>query len=265
MKKSLFFFLVFLGLMVLAARFGAKPLAHSLGYEAKSGLKITATPEAEVFLDGEEVGKTPYQNENLSVRRYQLKLVENNAFWQGGVDLSPGTLTVVNRELSQSTASSFGEVLTLNPGRGVMIISSPGEAEVEIDGKSYGSTPLSVLDLAPGDHTFMISHRNFISRGIRAALPAGMTLNIAVDLAVSEADLGSITPPASITVAKFTVKQTPTGFLRVRVSPSLSSSEVGRLAPGTNVTKLEESPGWMKIKLDNGIEGYVSSSYVQKQ
>lgn len=263
MKKSFFYFVVTLSILVLAARFGLKPASELLGYQSKAGVKITSVPEAMVSIEGVAAGKTPYQNEDLKPGNYKIKIEESGAFWEGTVSLTSGTLSIINREIAPSVASSSGEILTLYPGKGAVIASSPPGSEVEIDGRVYGKTPLSVSDLTPGDHTFVLSHSSYLKRSIRASLPPKMSLHIAVDLAISEINL--TVPAAPVVSSSLVIKQTPTGFLRVREKPSLNAKEVGRVAPGDTVTLVEELSGWVKIKLENDIEGYVSSQYVQKQ
>lgn len=266
MKKSVFLILVFLSLIVLLIRFGFQPLISALGYKDKGGIKITTIPDgASVFIDGKEAGKTPFQNENLGVKEYHLKLENGEASWQGVVKLSKRTLVVINRELSKNIASSSGEIMSLNEGKGALITSTPNGSVVEIDGKLFGKTPLTVVDLSGGEHNFSISHDGYIKRSIRASIPANLLLHLDVDLAVSEADLSLVSAPPVSSVAKLIVRQTPTGFLRVREKPSLDGVEVARLSPGEGLTLLEEMGDWDKIKLENGVEGYVFSLYVQKQ
>lgn len=271
MKKAIYLVFIAVSFVALFLRFGLGFVLESVGFNTKAGVRITSIPEAAVFLDGVEVGQTPYQNENLKVGEYkvELKVGEStllNGAWQGMVRLNPGTLSVVNRELSASIASSSGEILTLNQGKGVILTSSPNEADVEIDGKFYGRTPLVATDLGPGEHTFLLSHQGYLKRSIRASTPAQMGLAIAVDLAISEADLGNVGAYSNTTpLPKVVVKQTPTGFLRVRDKPSTSGKEIDRLSPGEEVVLLEELGGWMRLKLKDGTEGYVSASYVQKQ
>ncbi len=266
MKKSLVYILVFLSLVVLGLRFGYQPALDFLGYKAHGGIKVTSVPDGvSVFVDGVEVGKTPYENEDMQVKEYQVKLAKDDTSWQGVVNITRGTMAVVNRELAQSIASSSGEILTLSPGKGVNITSAPDGASVEVDGKVLGKTPLQLPDLQPGEYTFLLSHDNYLKRSIRASLPSGMLLHLDVDLAVSDVDLSSVAAPAISSTPKLTVKQTPTGFLRVREKPAISGKEMGRVIPGDTLTLLEELNGWDKIRMDNGVEGYVSSTYVQKQ
>lgn len=266
MKKVVFTSIVLVSLLILALRFLPVSIFNLLGIQVKAGLKVISTPEqATVFIDGVEVGKTTYQNENLKVGQYKIKLVSDGAVWQGDVGLTAGMMTVVNRELSDSPASASGEILTLQPGQGIIVISTPQDAVVEIDGKSYGRTPLLVSDIEPGEHTFLISHNGYLKRSIRATLPKDLSLQLSVDLALSELDLTNGNIPAVTTVTKLIVRQTPTGFLRVRDKPSLSGVEIGRVNSGEDLILVKELSGWDKARLNDGTEGYVSSVYVQKQ
>lgn len=266
MKKFIFKALIFFSLIALGARFGSQPLLDVLFSQNKAGLRITAVPEAVIFINGVEVGQTPYQDENLKAGEYKVELKANGGHWQGIVKLTGGTLSIVNRELALSTASSSGEILSLSPGKGVVLTSTPTGAEVEIDGKIVGKTPLSLSGLEVGEHTFLLSHLGYLKRSIRATLPEKMQLNINVDLAISEVDLSNITvPPLESTNKKVIAKQTSVGFLRVREKPTTGSKEITRVAPGEELVLLEELSNWDKVRLSDGTEGYVSSLYVQKQ
>lgn len=266
MKKTLFSILVLISLIVLMIRFAWGPLAQKLGLEGKGGISITSLPDgSSVFINGEEVGKTPYENNDLKTAEYQIKLMAGEAVWQGKVQVNSGTQTIVNRELAASVASSSGEVFTLRKGQGVVVASTPTGAKVEIDGKDYGVTPLVVTDLSAGEHTFLLSHNNFLKRSIRASLPPKLALNIVVDLAMGEVDLTTGVVPTTANTPKVVVKQTPTGFLRVRNKPSVAGQELSQVSVGQTLTLIEELSGWDKVELDNGTQGYVSASYVEKQ
>lgn len=265
MKKTAFLLLIFLSFLALFIRFVLPSLSHILGYQSKAGLKITSLPEASVFVNGKEVGKTPYQDENLKVEEYQVELKAGDASWQSKIKLINGTMAVINRELATSMASSSGEILTLDKGSGVIITSTPSSAEVEIDGRLVGKTPLSVSTLVSGEHTFLLSHDGYLKRNIRASLPDGLALTINVNMAISEINLGVLPTPEIKAVTKMVVKQTPTGFLRMRDKPSVSGKEVAKLSSGDNLILIEDLSSWVKVQTDKGIEGYVSAIYIQKQ
>jgi hypothetical protein len=273
MRKVIVTLLVFLSLVALFLRFGYQPLISYLNLQPKAGIRIESSSKSEVVIDGKAVGETPYQNESLNVGEMLVELKPDQqeastaAFsgWQGRIKLNPGTLTVVNRELAATQAGSSGEVITLEKGSGATIVSTPSEAEVFIDGQSVGRTPIAVSDLKSGEHQFLISKENFLKRNIRATVVDKYTLNLTVDLAIAEADLSQIPTIPQTSSNQVVVKQTPTGFLRVRSAASTNGDEVARVNPGDVLTLLEELSGWDKVRLSDGREGYVSTTYVTKQ
>lgn len=269
--QAIFLILIFISVVVLILRFGSKPLADLLGLKERSGIRIEAAPPGDVLIDGQNVGKTPYQSDQLTVGEHlvELKATRDGGQvlnWQGKVTLNPGAVTVVNRELAESVASSSGEVISLEKGEGAILISTPEGAEVSVDGKVVGNTPLRVDQLSAGEHVFLVGRTGYLKRSIKAASVDGYRLTIVVDLALSEADLTKVvnTQPLQ-TSQQVTIRQTPTGFLRVRAEPSTSADEVGRVAPGDTLTLLEEVPNWFRVRLSDGKEGYISTTYAQKK
>lgn len=264
MRKSVFITLVVISLFFLIFKFGSTPLTELLGLNSNAGLRIEATTPAKVFLDKKEVGSVPFQKENLSQGEHLIELKGDNGNWSGYVKLYSGTLAVVNRELAKVEASSSGEVITLSPGNGATITSNPSSSDVEVDGKMVGQTPLSVSNLAEGKHLFLISHSNYLKRSLGAVYNSGYSLNINVDLALSEADLTQVSAPLIKESPKVKVLPTPTGFLRVRDSASTAGTEIGRVNSGDTLILIEEQPSWDKVKLADDREGWVFSSYVEK-
>lgn len=59
------------------------------------------------------------------------------------------------------------------------------------------------------------------------------------------------------------VGDTPTGFLRVRQSPS--GVEIGQVHPGDKLIYLDESSSWYQVQLEDGTTGWVSSRYATKE
>lgn len=265
MKKFIVWFLVLISLAAILLRFSDKLAEVFLGIRPTSGISVLSAPsDATVYLDGSEVGKTPYEDKNLEVRDYAIKIKKDSSAWQGQITLIAGTVAVVNRDLAQDIASSAGEILTLNKGKGLTIISNPTGASVEIDGKAFGNTP-TTIDITPGEHTILISHSNYLKRSIRAEMPVNFNLTVSVDLALSEADLTTIVTPTTTQTPEVIVKNTPTGFLRVRDKPNLNGKEIARVKPGDRLILLEELGSWDKVRLSDNTEGFVSSLYVEKK
>ncbi|MBI2020393.1 PEGA domain-containing protein [Candidatus Daviesbacteria bacterium] len=265
MKKTIILFLLLISILFLLIRFGGQGLEFLLGIKGLSGLTVTSAPEgAAVILDGKEIGITPFESKGLEPKEYDLKIQKDNLFWQGKVKLNEGTITVVSRELSQDPYSSVGEILTLTKGRGITVLSNPQEAELKIDGKAYGKTPITVA-IDSGEHNISLNHSNYLERNTKANLPEGYNLIVLIDLQLSEADLTSVQTPVITQTLEVVVLDTPTGFLRVRDKPSLAGKEITQVKPGDKLILLEELPSWARVRLADGTEGYVSATYIEKE
>lgn len=265
MKKVLVWSLVCLSIIAVMLRFSSKWTELIFGIKETSGISVLSEPAgATVYLNSKEVGKTPYEDKNLNTEEYIVKIEKEKAFWQGKAVLVSGVVTVVSRDLALDQASGAGEILTLDKGKGLTVVSSPTNAVVGIDGKVYGKTPLTA-NIEAGEYTVLISHPNYLKRSIRVNLPPNYNLTISSDLALSEADLTAITSPVINKTLEVLVKNTPTGFLRVREKPGLSGKEITQVKPGDVLVFLEETEGWSRIRLPEGTEGYVSSVYVEKK
>src|SRR3989344_2431923 len=109
MKKILIWILVLFSVVVLLIRYSGKIEEVLLNIKQKSGISVLSTPgEASVFLDGKQVGKTPFEDKNLDVKQYSVKLDKDGATWQGNVKLTSGTMTIINRDLAKDQAYSSG-------------------------------------------------------------------------------------------------------------------------------------------------------------
>ena len=62
---------------------------------------------------------------------------------------------------------------------------------------------------------------------------------------------------------KIKILPTGTGWLRVRSAPGLSGAEVTKVNVGEEFAMLEESGTWIKIRVDEQTEGWVSSTYIE--
>ena len=265
MKKTILLLLLLISVLVLVMRYSSLLLESVFGIRERAGISVLSRPDgATVYLDDTEVGKTPYDDKNLQPKVYSIKIEKDQVRWAGKVKLTNETLAIVSRDLAQDQASSSGEILTLEKGRGMTVISNPSQGEIEIDGQSFGKSPQSI-QLQPGEHTILISHPNYIKKSIHANLPEGFNLTVSVDLALSEADLTTISTPTITTTPQVKVLDTPTGFLRVRDRASLLGQEIAQVKPDDTLILLEELPGWFRIRTSEGVEGYVSSSYVEKK
>ena len=270
MRKALLSLLLFLSVISIFLQLGSSYIKEALGKGAKAGIRVESSQNAKVLINNVEQGAAPFQDDTLKPGDYLVTLKEDVAtdsakiLWEGYAKLNDGTLTIVIRDLADKKEASSGEVISLEKGQGAVITSSPSGAEVFVDGKLSGRTPLALPDLVEGEHQFIVSKENFLKRSIRSKVINGLTLNLSVDLAISEPDLTKLpTTPISAS-QEVTIRATPTGFLRVRETAGASGKEIGQVKPKETYVLLEETPGWVRIRLKDSKEGWVSSSYIQK-
>lgn len=230
-------------------------------------LQVFSNPSSQVYLDNNPVGETPYSNNNVSKNDITLRLVASSAAWVGAVKLTPGTVSVVNRDLSDNPLFGAGEIITLEWGKGIFVVSIPDGAEVEVDGKKIGTAPILKEDIPPGDHRVVVSKEDHISRAVKLKTHPDFKLVLSVQLPLTQekfAQLAGSTASAKLVTKQAKILDTPTGFLRVRDQPSLAGAEIGKVNTGDSFAFLEEQPGWVKIRVPNPpVDGWVSSQYVK--
>src|SRR3989344_872391 len=137
----------------------------AVSFNKPSALQVTSTPEASVFLDGKHLGKTPFYSDQITTGSHVIKISASQASYVDKITLTPGTLTVINRDLADNFMAQSGENLWLEPGLvGTVIVSRPQNADITIDGKFYGKTTKLIQNLEDGDHKVQLTIDGFISR-----------------------------------------------------------------------------------------------------
>lgn len=268
-----------------------------------AAINISTKPESEVFLDDEKVGETPFVSEKLKSKDYLVRLVpkdEKLSPWETTVTLHPNITTVINYEFGKERQESSGSILTLEPVANkqaveIAVISLPDNASIKLDGQPRGFTPIQVKDLTPGAHTLIVSAPGYKQQQIEIKTVEGHKLTVDVQLAKEalfnqeatpsaeveedkeeEPDTRVATPtpkpakPASPSAKQIDkpyveILDTPTGWLRVRSSPTTAEdNEITKINPGERYSYLESNDtGWHKILLDDGEEGWISGRYAK--
>ncbi len=269
-------------------------------FTKKSGVQITSHPDANVVINGKSVGKTPYYDEGLSpgTATIQMTAIDSGQSWEGKVTLVSGTLTTVHREFAASPDKSHSyslsfEKLANTKDSSVSIISLPPNATVSIDGKPAGFTP-ATADIAPGPHVFSFTAPGYQDKIVNAAIQAGyrLVLNLTMatmDIVPTPTPTPIATASATLTPTPTTVKNitplpkqgspsaalakpyveilnTPTGYLRVRETPSTNGTELAKVNPGDMFPYKEPTAsvsGWYYIEYLKGEWGYVASQYAK--
>ncbi len=227
-----------------------------------AALKIETTPSSTIFFGSQHIGQTPYFAKDLKPGSLVVKLATENLDWTTKVNLLPGVVTVIRRDFGASEASSSGETLSLEKGSGLVVITNPSQAEVSIDDQNKGETPLVLKDLTPGDHKVILDKVGYSSRTINLKTLAGYQLTVSAQLALSQAL--KVATSSATTSPQVVIKETGTGWLRVRANPSLGGQEIGKVNVGEKYSLLEENPSWVKIRLADGSQGWVAAQFVGK-
>ena len=290
MKRKIFFLIGIIGLIIIVIAV----IRFLVTRGPKEGeLRVDSQPEATVFLNDKNIGRTPYRDKQPT-GDYTIKLVPDSATtqltsWEGSISVGQNLLTYVNANISDSDLTTAVDVVWLqkitSSGSEFSVTTSPDGATVLVDDVVKGVTPLTLSDIIPGDHTVSITNTGFLSRTLQIKTTAGYRLIANLKLALSP---GSPTPTASPTASVTTtgtsgtpsasssasqkpnppipyvvIKDTPTGFLRVRMDASTTATEAARVNPGDKFHVEDSQSGWYEIKYDGTNMGWVSAQYVQ--
>ncbi len=257
----------------------------------EAGILVEADPISTVYINNQEVGKTPYEvnrNPGEILLRIKPDSVNNIILddYETKINLVSGIRTIVKRVFRETEESSSGVVVSFEKLGGkesyITVVSVPDNAQVLIDNKIYGYTPLRVK-VPAGDHNLIVSADKYLEKSLPIKVYAGYKLTASVKLAKSNetpaTDEKELLKPTEI---KTRVKMLPTivinktdiGFLRVRQGAGVNFPEVAEVKPGEEYEVIEENEdsSWFKIKIGEiseawpaaPVEGWVSGEYVTK-
>ena len=259
--------IVFIGLSVLYFLDFFKP--------QNAGILIESDPVATVFIDNQEVGKTPYEAE-VSPKENMVKIkpesVDGQTLddYETKVNLVSGIKTIVMKTFRQNEEYSSGVIVSFEKvGSGdsfVTVVSVPDNAQVLIDDKVYGYTPLRIA-VPGGDHNLLVVADGYLKKQLPIRVYKGFKLTAFVKLAKSDEPQATPAPVLSGMDIKIRIKinETDVGFLRVRSGASVGFPEVAQVKPTEEYDVIEEGENgsWYKIKVGE-VEGWVSSEFVTK-
>lgn len=239
-----------------------------------AALQVDTKPKAQVYINNSLVGTSPLQNKRLKPGNYTILLKTDQTSWTGRVTLTSSTVTIVSKDLSGETEYSPGYVASLEKGSGIAIIGTPIEATVSIDKQIVGSVPYSSQSIAQGSHDISVSAPGFTPLQLKTKTTEGFRLVINMNLKPSALISEPISSPTTSAnplsstsipslVRQVRVKTTSTGWLRIRQTPSLSSTEVFKVNAGDILEVLDTQSGWIKIKTQDNKEGWGSQMFLE--
>jgi hypothetical protein len=152
----------------------------------------------------------------------------------------------------------------------LLVISMPDKANVFLDGNPVGTTPLLLKQISESDHDLRLTLDGYKDKTLKIKTALGYKLSSLVFLGVnpdlSNNQAASIAAPlVASSSASILVLDTPTGFLRVRKDNSILSAEIDQVRPGDSLELIGEKGDWFKVRLIDGKEGWISSSYAVKK
>src|SRR5258708_2073169 len=123
------------------------------GRPALAGLSVDSNTATTVFVDGKEVGQTPY-NGTFPPKEVVVSLGN----YETRVALQPEIKTIIQRDFTEGQVSS-GEIISFEKtgeaGATIALVTNPDGAKVSLDGSMKGFTPVNI-DASPGTHQLHI-------------------------------------------------------------------------------------------------------------
>ncbi len=258
---------------------------------SENTLRIVSEPSgADVYIDGSKIGTTPFSSAAITSGDYNLRIAlpgyessETNINIQKGYTLnvsvklfpypvdpivkmfedSPNLYDIRsdNPDITSDTASWAKPIIYWNTTRGINLdnvgINKDKLFDYFIDYKGgifdSNGNPVTkqedfskLKDLKRGAYLGLRSSGEGITEEAKSALESLSSLGVEI-----------------VKREVATVKPTPLGWLRVRETPSLNGAEITKVNSGETYDVLEKETGWIKIKVSETVEGWVSDSYIE--
>lgn len=250
--------------------------------EQEAGILIETEPISKVFINSQEVGFTPYEA-NLKAGEINVKIkpeiTEDQVLddYETKINLVPGIKTIIKRTFKLNEEDSSGIIVSFEKSGGddsfVTVVSIPDNAQLIIDNKNYGYTPLRVK-IPAGDHQLVILSDNYLEKSLPIKVYKGYKLTASVKLARLNEPVSIANIPENDVVnnIKIRINKNDVGFLRVRSGANTGFPEVGQVKPDEVYDVLEEGENgkWYKIQLLDveglpaGRQGWVAAEFVTK-
>src|SRR3989344_9144058 len=158
----------------------------SLNKKAGLQVSIKGNEKANIFIDGINIGQTPYSSDDLKPGRKAVKLVPetpDEATYETTITISAGNITVMTWTFGKTLDESGGEVFELSKASNknkneLSIVTNPDNIGVKVDGQSKGLSPLILDDLAEGSHSLTVTAPGYVERTSSPKLVKGYRLTI---------------------------------------------------------------------------------------
>jgi len=236
------------------------------GGDDRSGLEITSEPIAKVYINGMDSGLTKYKNTKLKSGETEIKLVaETGESWERKINLEKNVTTVISWNLKENS----GYILSMEKSgkkASMLINSNPGNAIISLQGDIKNKTPANLENLEIDDYKVSLNFPGYKGLNLIVKTVDNYQLIIDAKLATEKISPNQVTPTVSQispTIERVKIKETPTGWLRVRETPDNNGSEIGRANVGEIYELLGSKGEWYHI-VYKGRQGFISTKYAEK-
>ncbi|OGY27076.1 MAG: hypothetical protein A2Z42_01730 [Candidatus Woykebacteria bacterium RBG_19FT_COMBO_43_10] len=248
-------------------------------FRSGEGLSIITRPRgADIWLDGEEIGKSP-KSLNPSPGVHKLKITAGGFITRElEINIEGNYRLVVEVFLAQYP---FDEIKELEEGRLALydlsladesLLSAPSfwaegvfffeknedldfDALIDAVGKTYFKDKATWDKKGNGKKALVVGYLgDKQDKGLTEAAKDALN-DLKIEVGVSK---------EKPTTNQVQILSTPTGILNVRSGPGLNNSVIAKINPGEKYQLLNEKPEWYKIKLSSGETGWISSQYAKK-
>lgn len=142
--------------------------------------------EANVYINGTQVGKTPYKSLEVKPGENKIKLKTDTREYETSLDFIANNRNIlhqviVKRDLGVSDVFSSGVNVWMEKGRNnsvLRVVSDPNDALVYIDNTEQGRTPFSTDKISEGEYDLRIDAPGYQSQTFRINVKKGYTLNL---------------------------------------------------------------------------------------
>lgn len=248
---------------------------------------ISEPVSADIYIDGEKIGTTPFTSSDLSPGGYDIRIEKAGYEAQSArievdeehklnisavlfpnpvpekVDLLDGSTTLYDISSNNLTVTSnrndwADAVVYYNMTRGINLAGVGVNKEavfdyfIDFEGNLYDAQGTKVS----------VDNAGFIAEATKGAYLRKLSDGDGLSEAAKDTFL--VLEDSGVASGNtVTILETGTGWLRVRDEPGLDGGEISRATVGEEYVVLDEAPGWIKIKISDAVEGWVSDTYVE--
>jgi hypothetical protein len=232
---------------------------------ADAGLRVESIPQGEVFINGQSVGKTPFESEKLTPGEKTIKIVPDSSFgnftnWETKIKLTSSAMSLIKREFAETDNKTSGEIVTFEKGTdkkstSLLVISIPDSVVVYVNGENRGFTPVSLDKLSEGQYEVTLSSPGFITRIVNTKLFNGFksTLNVKLSATDEGTVTTTITPTPVITGSITPTLSSKTPTPSIKVTPVPTKGPTPTLPEKPYIQILQTPTGWLRVRSDAAV------------